>query len=169
MAKLTYQKENRQMSILEPITLSIESGACLKSELPKYESHSRGTNFAAVIGKDPTSPGGLSREFLPKAHGEYAYMVSGLKPGDALEIAGDYTSGGGKRTRSRWYGIVTKITGDLLELQEYSTHALAIQEGKRLAELAEAPAASPELDALKAEKAQLLARLAEIDAILCAK
>ena len=88
------------------IWLPRTSGGHTRQFLPRHEGGTvKPTGSAvfdtfAVISKDPAAPAGLGREFQPKARGEYGYMLSSLKVGDAVEIAGDYTSGGGNRSRA---------------------------------------------------------------------
>jgi hypothetical protein len=118
------------------LKLSLDQGCCLKSDIP-YEGHSRGTNFCAKIWKDPKSPGGLGREFCSKACGDYAYDLATLSVNDVIEIANDYTSGGGRRSRIRHFYIVCEIcaTGEEDQycwMQEFDTAAKAFIAQKAL-------------------------------------
>lgn len=106
----------------------IEEGALL--EVPCYESHSRGKNWFAVIGLSPSSPGGISREFQPKARGEYYYMVDGLSAGQAVEFGADYYTTSGRPNRKRFYGVITSLTPDCLEVEEYETARQAVKAAK---------------------------------------
>ncbi len=71
----------------------VENGAMLTA--PVYESHRRGRNWMAVINADPSSPGGLSREFVERGKGKYYYIVDEDIVGKPVEIAGrDFARGG---------------------------------------------------------------------------
>ena len=99
---------------------NIELGALTSA--PVYEAHARGKNWMAVVSSDPTSPGGLDRDFLDKAKGKYYYMVKGmLAPGDIVEFGADYYSSGGKKHPCRKYAKVVEITEDTLTLDVYDT------------------------------------------------
>lgn len=125
---------------MSTIILPIEMGACAKADLPRYCEHKRGTNWFAVIAKNPSAPGGLDRQFCQKANGAYGYMLNVLKVGDVIENAGDYTSGGGNRSRgNRFYGMVTAISEEDVTIEEYDapSEAFAAQkEFKKGGELA---------------------------------
>lgn len=115
------------------VTIPIELGACLKSDLPRYYDHKCGTNWFAVISKNPSAPGGLDRKFCQKANGPYGYMLNCLKVGDVTENAGDYTAGGGSRSRGgRFYGVVTGISDDSVTIDQYKTSALAFAAQKEM-------------------------------------
>lgn len=96
----------------------IESGALI--EVPVYENHHRGKNWLAKIQKDPKSPGGLNREFMETAKGNYYYFVEGLVVGDIIEFGADYYSAGGRKNPNRMYGIVKSLTDSELEVELYS-------------------------------------------------
>jgi hypothetical protein len=115
---------------METITLPIEDGALLK--VPVYSHHKRGNNWLAVIWPDPASPGGLGRRFQRKGHGDYYYLVGRLKVGDTVEFAADYTSGGGNKSRTRWYGVVTAITDEELTVCQYETGRQAYKAAKEV-------------------------------------
>lgn len=134
-------------------TSKLEQGAMMS--VPVYESHRRGRNWMAVIQKDPKSPGGLARTFMEQARGEYFYLINGVKVGDPVEFGADYYSGSGKRSSTRWYGVVVALTDEEIVLEEYPTAATAIEasqkyEGRRI-------------EALREEKKRLEARLKEIE------
>ena len=102
------------------ITLSVELNAL--TECPCYESHKRGKNWAATIRLDPASPGGLSRDFWPRAHGEYYYLLpKSLRVGDAVEFGADYYSSGGRKNANRWYGVVRAISDAEITLEKHGT------------------------------------------------
>lgn len=132
----------------------IEDGAMV--EAPIYEAHSRGKNWMATIEADPAAPGGLAREFVKSGRGRYLYIVGPEAVGKAVEIAADYTSSGGKRRPKRWYGVVRNVTDAEIAIEHYETSAQAIAAAR----------AGPDRAALEEERARLLARVAEIDAVL---
>lgn len=125
-------------------------------EAPVYETHKRGKNWMATIEADPAAPGGLAREFIRNGRGRYLYIVGPEVVGKAVEIAADYTSSGGKRHPKRWYGVVRNVTGSEITIEEYETSAAAIAAART----------GPDRVALEEERARLLARVAEIDAVL---
>lgn len=100
----------------DPLTLKISHGAL--TEVPKWENHARGKNWWAKIAIDPTAPGGLKRVFANKARGDdFFYLVPDwCKPGTPVEFAGDYISGGGKRSRDRMWGVITEVHSDRIAL-----------------------------------------------------
>jgi hypothetical protein len=97
----------------------IELGAL--TEVPVWEYHKRGKNWCAVITRDPKSPGGLGRQFLKFAYGEYFYLLDGLEVGVPVEFGADYYSSGGVKRANRRYGRVVEITDSELVLDEYNT------------------------------------------------
>ena len=99
---------------MEKIKLTIENGAL--QEVPVWESHRRGQNWLAVIDLDPTAPGGLRRRFATKAHGDYYYMLPDLQIGDAIEFGADYYTTSGRKRAKRWYGVVTGLSPEYVEL-----------------------------------------------------
>lgn len=135
-------------------TAKIEDGAMV--EAPVYEAHRRGKNWMATIEADPAAPGGLAREFVKTGRGRYYYIVDASLVGKAIEIAGDYISGGGNRSRKRWYGVVRSVTDSEITIEQYETSAEAIRAAR----------AGPDVEALEEERARLVARIAEIDALL---
>lgn len=107
----------------------IEAGALTK--VPVYEEHARGKNWFAKISADPTAPGGLSRTFATVAKGKYFYLVPAwCIPGVAVEFGADYYSRGGKKTISRWYGVIRARTEDTLTIERTPNHEAAIAASK---------------------------------------
>ena len=99
--------------------LDIDSEAI---ENPIYESHKRGSNWAAIlVGKNAAS---MDRQFLPQKGS--VIDVSGIHLGLVLEIAGDYTSSGGNKTRNRIYGVVADRNELALVLDIYASDAKAL-------------------------------------------
>lgn len=130
-------------------------------EVPIYEEHKRGKNWLSVVSPDPTQPGGLKRERVPYAHGDYFYMVNGLRPGDVLEFGADYFTTGGKRIPRRLYAIVSAITDTELILDLFKSPQEAF-EAKAAMEFNSAPA--PEktavtIDLSKVPTEELIAEL----------
>ncbi|MDD3934466.1 MAG: hypothetical protein PHP55_11450 [Methanoculleus sp.] len=139
---------------METHTYKIEDGAMV--EVPVYETHSRGKNWMATIEADPSAPGGLAREFVKTGRGRYYYIVDASLVGKAVEIAGDYISGGGNRSHRRWYGVVRGVTDSEITIEQFETPSLAIKAAR----------VGPDTTALVEERARLVARIAEIDALL---
>lgn len=79
-------------------------------DAPVYCDHRRGKNWLARISIDPSAPGGLAREFMPRARGGFRYIVRSLSPGDAVEFGADYYTSGGNRRADRAYGFVGNKT-----------------------------------------------------------
>ena len=96
------------------VHLTIAGGALLES--PVWEQHYRGTNYLAIIDVSPEMPGGLGRHFINKGKGDCLYIVDQIAVLDAVEFAGDYTTGVGRRQRNRWYGVVASKTDALMTL-----------------------------------------------------
>lgn len=101
---------------MEKKRFAVENGAM--TEVPVFEEHSRGKNWLAIIEISPTAPGGLERDFQPKAHGDYYYMVEDVEVGEAVEFGADYYSGRGRKTSNRWHGVVTAVGADFIEMME---------------------------------------------------
>lgn len=99
---------------MERVRLKVENGYLL--EAPLYKSHKRGKNWLAVIELDPKSPGGLKRRFATPGRGDYLYSVEELQIGDAVEFGADYYTTGGRRVPGRWYGVVTDIKHNYVEV-----------------------------------------------------
>lgn len=142
--------------------LTVKNGAL--TEAPIYENHKRGKNWMAVIEPDPTSPGGISRAFQQRANGEYFYMLGNLEPGDAVEFGADYISSSGKRSSSRWYGVVISLSDNTVAIEkcENTVDLWALRTSVR----ASLETSAHKRSALVEEKSALLARLKEIDKLL---
>lgn len=137
-------------------TAKVEDGAMV--EAPVYEAHKRGKNWMATITADPAAPGGLARTFVKTGRGRYYYIVDASLVGKAVEIAGDYISGGGNRSRNRWYGVVRSVTDSAISIERCA--------GSRAAILAARTPVHNDHDALVEERARLQARIDEIDEAL---
>jgi hypothetical protein len=163
----------------------VEDGAMV--EAPVYESHARGKNWMATIEADPAAPGGLAREFIRNGRGRYLYIVGPEVVGKAVEIAADYTSSGGKRHPKRWYGVVRNMTDREIVIDRHETPEQAIRAARSRAAFDAQirdhfehikpdtgdvsdyfvhDTVAPDRVALEGERARLLARVAEIDAVL---
>lgn len=124
------------------MTLKIEYGALM--EAPQWESHRRGNNWAAeILTIDPKEIGGYGKRFISKAKGEGAlYVVSGFKELMPVVFAGDYTSGGGNKTRHRTYAVVLSMTDSQMVIQTVPSYkgawelAHELQQAKKDAEAA---------------------------------
>lgn len=106
------------------IELKKELGALL--DCPLYSSHKRAKNWLAKIKKDPSSPGGLRRDFQKRANGNYYYMVNELNVGDVIEFGADYYTASGRKDPVRLYGVVREITDDKIVIERFSTSDNAI-------------------------------------------
>lgn len=94
------------------LELVVVNGALL--QVPVYETHPRGSNWMAVIGIDPTAPGGLSRQWLPRAKGG-GYIVVNAEVYDPIEFGADYKTFHGDKHPKRWYGVILVKRIDLIE------------------------------------------------------
>lgn len=135
---------------METHTYKIEDGAMV--EVPVYETHSRGKNWMATIEADPSAPGGLAREFVKTGRGRYYYIVDASLVGKAVEIAGDYISGGGNRSHRRWYGVVRSVTDSEITIEQFETPSLAIKAAR----------VGPDTTALEEERASPAGLLADL-------
>lgn len=99
------------------INLNIQNDYIDQADL-EYESHKHGTNWIAIVTFDPGQPGGLDRDFFEKGSGSFKKVPESLEPGDVLEVAYDYTSWGGNRSRRRSYYRVISISDEQLSLKE---------------------------------------------------
>ncbi|MGE4375072.1 MAG: hypothetical protein AB7D01_05120 [Methanoculleus sp.] len=142
------------MTETEIYVAPVRDGAMLSA--PVYEGHKRGKNWMATIAPDPAAPGGVARTFVPRGRGEYYYIVSTDLVGQPVEFGADYYSSRGKRDPKRWYGVVRALTGEEIRIEHYETAAQAIAASRN----------GPDRQALEEERAALLARLAEINALL---
>lgn len=138
-------------------TFATENGAL--TEVPVWERHKRGRNWAAVIAKDPRAPGGLARAFLPRAHGEYFYMVEGLRPGVAVEFGADYYTTSGRKQSDRWYGAVVEVRADAVVVEPASSGRAAVERAAGIR--AAAAAATAASDGASADEARPAADPAE--------
>lgn len=95
--------------------LTIEAGALLT--VPVWEPHERGRNWFAKITRNPLSAGAIERAFARRAKGEFYYIVpKDLAVGDAVEFGADYYTSGGFKNPKRWYGVVTLLTDEVMEV-----------------------------------------------------
>lgn len=65
------------------------------------------------------------------------YLVEGLRVGDPVEFAADYTNSRGRKTWTRWYGVITGLTNEEMTVCQYDTGRQACKAAK-LAKAAEA-------------------------------
>ncbi len=138
------------------VQLKVESHALI--EAPVFESHQRGRNWLARISVDPSSPGGMGREFLPRARGDFLYTVEALELYDAVEFGADYYSQSNNVTRKRWHGVVMGISEGMITLEKCATGAKAIRRAREAKENI-----SDQRRTLEILKAELLARVAKIN------
>jgi len=115
------------------VKIPLEMGAL--TDAPVYEPHRRGKNWFAKITLDPKAPGGLRREFAPRARGEGNYYIlpKDWGPGTPVEFGADYYTGSGRRSPTRWYGVITKVTSNFLELKEAGSAKEAVAQAEKMA------------------------------------
>jgi hypothetical protein len=113
------------------VSLRMEHGALL--EVPCYESHSRGRNWAAVICIDPSSPGGIGRTFWKRARGEFYYLIpADLRPPVPVEFGADYYTVSGRKKPHRVYGVILSISQGALTLQICQSAREAVERAEQL-------------------------------------
>ncbi len=110
------------------LTCKVQNGALVES--PIWENHARGKNWLAVIRADPLKPGGLGREWMPHARGDYFYVVRDLRVGDPIEFGADYVTGSGRKHAKRWYGFVREKTEEVVVFEHCETPTDAIEAAK---------------------------------------
>lgn len=111
---------------MDEISLKISLGALI--EVPKFEYHTRGKNWLAIISLDPDSPGGLARKFIKRARGEsYYYFVDQLKVGDPIEFGADYYTTGNNKRSDRAYYVVLEKTDEFLRIKKFDTAKQAVK------------------------------------------
>ena len=114
------------------IALRVDQGALCEVPPGMHEPTEHGRNWLAVIGLDKGSPGGFSRRFLPRAHGQYFYVVDSLETPCAVEFGADTVGRKtGRKLPRRWYGLAVNKTDTELVLVECPTGTMAA----RVAEL----------------------------------
>jgi hypothetical protein len=113
------------------VSLRVEYGALL--EVPCYESHKRGRNWAATISIDPKSPGGIGRTFWKRAHGEFYYLIpADLRPPVPVEFGADYYTVSGRKKPHRVYGVILSISQDTLTLEICQSAREAVERAEQL-------------------------------------
>jgi hypothetical protein len=140
-------------------TFPIDHGAL--TDVPVWQTHRRGTNWASTItGVNPTQPGGFDRVFWDKARGnEHYYVVpQWLLVGSAVEFAADYTTTGNRKDMHRWCGVVLAVSSTEVVLAKYDSPRAAYDAGQAM--LAEQVTRFS--DAREATYAQILTMLNEI-------
>lgn len=98
----------------------ISHGALTDVPILPFDDSNRSRSWMAVINPNPKAPGGLDRKFMPRARGDYFYVVAeqGLAPGQVVEFGADYVKRGGKRLVRRWYGAIVSVDTSALKLAE---------------------------------------------------
>lgn len=111
---------------LKRMTLAIDGDAI---ENPIFESHKRGKNWVAILtGKNAAS---MERHFLANKGRVVDVSKLSVTGGDVLEIAGDYTSTRGNKSRNRVCGVVVERTDEQMILDTYSSDAKALSAANR--------------------------------------
>lgn len=108
----------------------VMSGAIVSS--PVYETHLRGRNWLAVIWAEPLLPGGTGRKFMPRARGEFLYMVHTLSVHDPVEFGADYVTSLGRKHQRRWHGVVRALTDSRIEIEQVGSPVAAILHSEQL-------------------------------------
>lgn len=115
------------------ITNKLELGALL--EVPIYKNHRRAKNWFARIKKNPMAPGGLDREFAPRAKGEYYYMLpNDWNVGDPIEFGADYYTIAGRKLANRFYGVIVEKTETYVIFEKAKSSSQAIQKAREYAQ-----------------------------------
>lgn len=134
------------MSTIETIKIEISQHYIDQRELG-YEDHRRGTNYIATVQFAPSQPGGLSREFWAKGSGSFRAVPDNLEIGDFIEVAHDYTSGCGNRSRKRdYYRIVSVSEGELEFTEDFAPKSKSISKSDFAAMLAGEERIAPSID-----------------------
>lgn len=106
---------------------------CLKNL--DYESHRRGKNWIAYVRPNRAAPGGLDREFWKHGSGAWFLMPRKAKPGDIIEMGGDYYTARGNARRDRRYVMVVRVDdGVIIGASMGSTAPSAARVAKERAE-----------------------------------
>ena len=127
------------MESIETKTIELDGDSF---ENPIFCSHKRGRNWVAVLtGKNAAN---MSKRFL-KSRGE-TVDVESVRIGDVLEVAGDYTTSGGRFDPNRRYWRVTAKSEDEMSVEVHPSAAKAIK-AARLAAKAETESALESLAA----------------------
>lgn len=111
-------------------TSVVMAGAIVSS--PVYDTSRRAKNWLAVIYPEPLMPGGLGRNWMPHARGEFLYMVHTLRVHDPVEFGADYVTTLGRRHPKRWVGVVRTLTESVIEIEEVGSAVAAILRSNQL-------------------------------------
>lgn len=89
----------------------LEGGLC---DVPIYEDHSRGRNWCATVTANPTAPGGMDRNFWPRARKNNALFFYVVPPElhtpCVIEFGADYVAFSGRKHPKRWHGVLVEVT-----------------------------------------------------------
>jgi hypothetical protein len=100
-------------------------------ENPVFVNHKRGRNWGAVLsGKNAAN---MHRSFL-RSKGA-TIDLDPVTVGDVIEIAGDYTSSGGRFDPNRLYWRVLAKTDDEMTVEVHSTAARALKAARLAAKV----------------------------------
>ena len=134
--KITAAKEQNRRDALGlqegELDLSVEENALTSVPYGCWKSHNRAKNWLATIAVDPSKPGGFDRVFHAKARGDYYYLIDRLNVGDAIEFGADYYSGSGRKSPTRWYGIVIRKTNTMLVVKQTTTGKAACKAAAKI-------------------------------------
>jgi hypothetical protein len=97
-------------------TIEIEDGTIPNH---KQTGHRREKAWVAVVERDKSKPGGLRRDFLPRAPGGRVFVV-GVEPGCWLEFAADYYTCSGSKRPDREYVRVVGACSAALHVEDCS-------------------------------------------------
>lgn len=108
----------REEERLRPKTYRIINRGLI--DVPIWESHYRGRNWAAIIEVEPLLPGGVKRSWFNRGSGISKYIVpEQLLVGHVVEFGADYITGVGSRREDRFFGVVLSLTTTELILKPY--------------------------------------------------
>jgi hypothetical protein len=111
-------------------TSVVMAGAIVSS--PVFEENRRGKNWLASIFPAPLMPGGIGRQWMPRARGDFLYMVYTLSVNDPVEFGADYVTTLGRKHPKRWYGVVRALTESVIEIEEVGSAVAAILRSQQL-------------------------------------
>lgn len=98
--------------------VSVSDGVVDQKHLGLFEERwQRAKNWVAVIKPNRARPGGLDREFLPRAVGS-RYHTNIVVAGDFIEVGADYVTTGGNKIPARRYFRILQVAGNTWTLRD---------------------------------------------------
>jgi hypothetical protein len=111
-------------------TSVVIAGAIVSS--PVCDSNRRAKNWMAVIYPEPLMPGGIGRQWMPHARGEFLYVVHTLRVNDPVEFGADYVTTLGRRHPKRWFGVVRVLTDSMIDIENVGSAVATILRSQQL-------------------------------------